>query len=58
MSEPKSPLTSARMFDGVSDTILADWLDSDAQMLDGRPGLNNHVAACRAAAERLRANHE
>jgi hypothetical protein len=55
-TEPKSPLTSARMFDNTSDSDLADWLDNDAQALDGQPGRNNHVAACRAAAERLRRN--
>jgi hypothetical protein len=54
MSEPRSPLTSARMFDQQGNEELAQWLDNDADMLDGRPGLNNHVAACRAAAERLR----
>jgi len=54
VAEPKSRLTSARMFDTTTDAALADWLDTDAAMLDGRPGLNDHVAACRAAAERLR----
>ncbi|GGO59069.1 hypothetical protein GCM10010910_01130 [Microbacterium nanhaiense] len=53
-NEPKSPLTSARMFDKTSDAELADWLDTDAQAMDGQPGRNNHVAATRAAAERLR----
>jgi len=53
-NEPKTPLTSARVFDKKSDAELADWLDTDAQAMDGQPGRNNHVAATRAAAERLR----
>ena len=54
MTEAKSELTSARMFDRVSDSGLADWLDVDAQAMDGQPGRKNHVAATRPAAERLR----
>ena len=54
MTEPKSPLTSARMFDMTSNAELAQWLENDADVMDGRPGHNNHVAAVRAAAERLR----
>jgi uncharacterized protein YfdQ (DUF2303 family) len=46
------------MFDKTSDRDLADWLDNDAQAMDGQPGRNNHVAATRAAAERLRARTE
>jgi len=57
-NEPKSPLTSARMFDKLSDAELADWLDNDAQAMDGQPGQNNHVAATRAAAERLRRDEQ
>lgn len=49
----KSELTSARMFDKKSDVDLAYWLDEDAKRLDGTPGNNNHVAAVRAAVERL-----
>jgi len=58
MNEPKSPLTSARMFDKMSDVELSYWLDNDAQAMDGQPGRNNHVAATRAAAERLRRNSD
>lgn len=58
LSTPKSPLTSARMFDKKSDADLAYWLDEDARRLDGTPGNNNHVAAVRAAAERLLARSE
>lgn len=54
-SEPKSALTSARMFDTTTSESLAFWLDEDAKALDGQPGRNNHVAASRAAAERLMA---
>lgn len=53
VGEPKSPLTSARMFDARTTEALAHWLNNDAIMLDGQPGLNNHVAATRAASERL-----
>jgi hypothetical protein len=49
------PLTSARVFDDANNAYLAQWLDTDADLWDGSPGWNNHVAACRAAAERLRA---
>ena len=52
-SEPKSPLTSARMFDTTTTEALAYWLDNDAKAMDGQPGRNNHVAATRAAVERL-----
>lgn len=54
-SQPKSPLTSARMFDAKTTLDLAYWLDEDARRLDGTPGNNNHVAATRAAVERLNA---
>lgn len=57
LSTPKSEITSARMFDTKSDAELAYWLDSDAAAMDGQPGRNNHVAATRAAAERLLALH-
>lgn len=58
LSTPKSTLTSARMFDKQTDAELAYWLDNDAQALDGQPGRNNHVAATRAAVERLLALHD
>ena len=58
LSTHKSELTSARMFDKVSDSKLAYWLDTDAASMDGQPGRNNHVAATRAAAERLLALHD
>lgn len=51
-----NPLTSARVFDKRTDVELAQWLDNDADQFDGRAGMNNHIAACRAAAERLRSN--
>lgn len=54
-SQPKSPLTSARMFDTTTSEALAYWLDNDAAAMDGQPGRNNHVAATRAAVERLHA---
>lgn len=57
LSTPKSELTSARRFDRKSDAELAYWIDSDAAVMDGQPGRNNHVAATRAAAERLLAAH-
>jgi hypothetical protein len=46
------------MFDKKSDVELAYWLDNDAKAMDGRPGSNNHVAATRAASERLIALHD
>ncbi|HEU5223941.1 MAG TPA: hypothetical protein VFU07_09735 [Candidatus Lumbricidophila sp.] len=49
-------LRSASIFDRLSDEELAQWLENDAQAMSGQPGTNNHVAACRAAAERLRSN--
>lgn len=58
LSTPKSELTSARMFDKKSDVDLAYWIDTDAAGMDGQPGRNNHVAATRAAAERLLALHD
>ena len=54
-SQPKSELTSARIFDQKTTLDLAYWLDEDARRLDGTPGNNNHVAATRAAVERLNA---
>lgn len=57
-SDPKSPLTSARMFDTKTSEDVAYWLDEDARRLDGTPGNNNHVAATRAAVERLHAAWE
>lgn len=53
LSTPKSELTSARMFDRLSDAELAYWIDNNATAMEGQPGQNNHVAAVRAAAERL-----
>lgn len=56
-SEPKSPLTSADVFGSYSSENLAGWLDIEAMQMDGQPGLNNHVAATRAAAKRLAQSH-
>lgn len=53
LSTPKSELTSARMFDGKTADEVAYWIDTDVAAMDGQPGKNNHVAACRSAAERL-----
>ena len=58
LSTPKSELTSAHMFDKTSDLDLAYWLDNDAKAMDGQPGRNNHVAATRAAIQRLLAVHD
>ena len=51
-------LMSARMFDRLRNDELARWLDNDANEMNGEPGRNNHVAAVRAAAERLRSTEE
>lgn len=53
-----SDLMSARIFDRLSNEELARWLDNDANEMSGEPGRNNHVAAVRAAAERLRTTEE
>jgi hypothetical protein len=53
LGEPKSRLTSARAFDTQTTQTLAYWLDNDARTMDGQARWNDHVAATRAASERL-----